>query len=36
MSTRDVVEKIIRGILIVLVGIFVLAGLVLGACFLML
>jgi hypothetical protein len=36
MSWQSVIGKIFQGILIVVLGIFVLAGLVLGACFLML
>jgi hypothetical protein len=34
MSERDILDKIVRGILIVVIGTFVLGGLVLGACFL--
>ncbi len=36
MSAREVIGKIIRGLLIVFLGLFVFAGLVLGACFLLL
>jgi hypothetical protein len=35
MSTRHVIGKILRGLLIVILGLFVFAGLVLGACFLL-
>jgi len=33
MSEKGLLEKILRGILILVIGTFVLAGLVLGACF---
>ena len=35
MSTRDVIFKIIRALLIIALGLFVFTGLVLGACFLL-
>ena len=35
MSTGDVIYKIIRALVIVVLGLFVFCGLVLGACFLL-
>ncbi len=35
MSVLSVIGKIIRGLLIAFLGLFVFAGLVLGACFLL-
>jgi hypothetical protein len=35
MSVGDVILKILRGLLIAVLGLFVFAGLVLGACFLL-
>jgi hypothetical protein len=33
-ENRSLLEKIVRGVLILILGVFVFAGLVLGACFL--
>ena len=35
MSAGDIIGKILRGIVIVVLGLFLFAGLVLGACFLL-
>ena len=35
MSAGDIIGKILRGIVIVVLGLFLFAGLVLGACFIL-